>query len=58
MKTLRLRQCSFQKPAQFTMFTKVVDLLASNFNVSLSRTTVLLPFTIGVPFAKVDDTEL
>jgi hypothetical protein len=58
MKTLRLRQCSFQKPTQFTMLNKVVDLLASNFNVSLWRATLFLPFTIGVPFAKVDDTEL
>jgi hypothetical protein len=34
------------------MLNKGVDLLASNFNVSLSRATVLLPFTIKGSFCR------
>jgi hypothetical protein len=52
MKKLRLRQCSFREPTQFTMLNKVVDLIASNFNVSLWRATVLFPFTIEGSFCK------
>jgi hypothetical protein len=39
------RQYSFQKLTQFTMFSKVLDPLAFNIYDSLTRATVLLPFT-------------
>jgi hypothetical protein len=45
MKMLTVGQRSFQKLTQFTMFTKVQDTLACKINPSLTRATVLLPFT-------------
>jgi hypothetical protein len=44
MKTLEVRQVSFQKLTQFTMLNKVPDPLACKINTSLTRATVLLPF--------------
>jgi hypothetical protein len=45
MKTLRGRQYSIKQLTQFTVLGKVLDRLASNINDSLTRDTVLLPFT-------------
>jgi hypothetical protein len=45
MRTLRGRQYSFKQLTQFTMLKKVLGCLASNINDSLTRATVLLPFT-------------
>jgi murein tripeptide amidase MpaA len=46
MKRLKVRQHSFQKLTQFTMFGKVQDTLACKVNPSLTSATVLLPFTL------------
>jgi hypothetical protein len=45
MKTLTGRQYSFKQLTQITVLNKMLDPLASNINDSLSRATVLLPFT-------------
>jgi hypothetical protein len=45
MKMVRGRQYTFQKLTQFTMLNKMLDPLYSNIDDSLTRGTVLLPFT-------------
>jgi hypothetical protein len=45
MKTLTVRQRSFQKLTQFTMLNKVKGPQACSINASLTRAAVLLPFT-------------
>jgi hypothetical protein len=45
MKTLKVRQHSYQKLTQFTMLNKVQDPLACKVNPSLTRAPMLFPFT-------------
>jgi hypothetical protein len=45
MKTLTVRQHSFQNLTHFTMFNKVQEPLPCNIIASLTRAAVLLPFT-------------
>jgi hypothetical protein len=42
MKTLRVKQYSFEQLRQYTMLKKVLDPLASNINDFLRRATVFL----------------
>jgi hypothetical protein len=45
MKTLRGRHYSFKQLNEFTLLNKLLDLLDSNINDSLTKATVLLLFT-------------
>jgi hypothetical protein len=52
MRTLRGRHYSIKQQSQFTMLKKVLNTLVSIINDSLTRATVLLPFTWKGPFCK------
>jgi hypothetical protein len=54
MKKVRLRQCSFEKPTQFTMLIKVLEPLSANIHISLIRASMLLAFTGYGDFKKGD----
>jgi hypothetical protein len=54
MKKLRLRQCPFEKPTQFTVLIKVLEPLSANIHISLIRASMLQAFTGYGDFEKGD----